>query len=129
MVFGLSAISSICVFIFKEQIVRLFVQPDATLVIEASVQMIRVEACGYVFLGIIWLYNGTLRGMGDMRVLTVSTFMELVIKVCGSVFFSRWFGDAGIWYAAPLGWIIGVIPGFVRFHFTGWERLRERQEI
>ena len=128
-VFGLSALSSVVILIFGDNIVRLFVDSSATLVLSAAAQMIRVEAWCYVFLGFIWLYNGALRGMGDMRVLTVSTLVELVVKVCGSIFFSMWFGYTGIWFAAPLGWILGVIPGFVRFHFTGWERLKQRQAI
>jgi len=128
-VFGLSAISSIVILIFGHDIVRLFVDASAAFVLTASAQMIRVEASCYVFLGVIWFYNGALRGMGDMRILTVSTFVELIIKVCGSIFFSMWFGYTGIWFAAPLGWILGAIPGFVRFHFTSWEKLRQRQAI
>lgn len=37
-----------------------------------------------------------------------------------SIFLSKAFGYIGIWYAAPIGWVLGIIPSAIRYHSGAW---------
>jgi len=73
----------------------------------------------------IWLYNYTLRGMGDILIPLISGLSELVVKVSMSIILSRAFGYIGVWYAMPLAWAIGLIPSAIRFYTGGWHKLSD----
>jgi putative MATE family efflux protein len=120
---SLSALMTALVFIFGDTWVRLFIaEGDAHIeaVVSLSRGAIRIPAAFYVFLGGIWLYNYTLRGMGDITIPFVSGMLELVCKVGLSVALGYWFGYMGVWYAMPLGWVVGIIPSVIRFHRMKW---------
>jgi putative MATE family efflux protein len=126
---AMSAVMTAMVFMFGDAWVRFFIA-DADAHIEAVITIsrvaMRVPALFYVFLGAIWLYNYTLRGMGDVVIPFVSGMLELVCKVGLSVVFAFLFGYVGVWFAMPVGWVIGVIPSVVRFHGGKWERANEK---
>ena len=54
-----------------------------------------------------------LRGMGLVRIALVSSIVELVCKIGISVTLSQVIGSAGIWIAAPSGWVLGLIPSLI----------------
>jgi putative MATE family efflux protein len=122
---ALSLLMAGLVFVFGDAWVRFFIaSADAHIEAVAAVarNAMRVPAAFYVFLGAIWLYNYTLRGMGDVVVPFVSGMLELAAKVGLSVAFAYGFGYAGVWYAMPLGWVVGLVPSVVRFHAGGWAK-------
>lgn len=123
LIVGLSVISTLVMFIFGRRIALFFVDADtAQSVIDSAYNMIRIEASLYSFLGAIWLYNSALRGIGDSNFTLLSSIMELFSKVGLSLLLSRLFGETGIWFASPLGWIFGLLPSLLRFHSGKWEK-------
>lgn len=109
--------------IFANFLVGLYVKPEETAVIEASLSFVRIQSCFFPFLGWIWLYLSTLKGMGKIFITTISSFVELFSKIGFSVFLPMIFGSyVGIWYAAPLGWILGIIPNAIYYYSGKWER-------
>lgn len=122
----LSVIMTGSVFLFGDTFVRFFISNADThidSVVSIARNNLRISASFYIFLGLIWLYNFTLRGIGDVVVPFVSGLLELVIKVGLSIALSRWLGYIGIWFAAPIGWVVGLIPSAIRFHTGGWKKL------
>jgi putative MATE family efflux protein len=120
------------VFIFGDAWVRFFIaETDAHIeaVVHLSQGAMRIPALFYVFLGAIWLYNYTLRGMGDILIPFVSGLAELAAKIGLSVAFAYWFGYMGVWYAMPVGWVLGLVPSVVRFHGGGWAKQLERRTV
>jgi putative MATE family efflux protein len=129
---AMSLLMTALVFMFGDAWVGFFISgADAHLdsVLAVARGAMRIPALFYMFLGAIWLYNHTLRGMGDVVVPFVSGMLELVCKVGLSVAFAFLFGYAGVWFAMPIGWVIGIVPSVVRFHGGKWERVREAVEI
>lgn len=125
----MSALSAVLVFFFGDYIVRFFLSgsdPQLEAIVEISRQLLRITACFYPFLGIIWLYTSTLRGVGEIRIPFLSCMVELVAKISLSIGLSVAFGYVGIWYAGPIGWVLGIIPPMICYHRGKWEKNAER---
>lgn len=110
---GLTILSSAVMLLFAQPLAQIFLEEDVAAVLDGAVAMIRTEACFFWALGIIWAVNSTLRGMGLVRIALVSSIVELVCKIGISVTLSQVIGSAGIWVAAPSGWVLGLIPSLI----------------
>ena len=119
---GLVAISMSVLFIFGGKLALLFVKPEETATLTAALKMIHIDAGFMPMLCLIWLYNSTLRGMGFIKPTVVSSLLELCSKIGLSFALSALFGYVGIWLAAPIGWVIGLIPSAGYYHFSGWKK-------
>lgn len=124
LVVSMSFISMAIIFFFGDGFVRLFIaESDAhleTIVDIARVQM-RISSCFFPFLGAIWLFSNTLKGLGDIRITVFSGMIELASKVGFSFLLSTLFGLTGVWFANPLGWVLGLIPLVIRFYKGRWQ--------
>jgi len=132
---GIMLLMSLCmtgiIFALGDWLTGLFISSsDAhiTTILSHAGSMLQVYASFFVFLGLIWLYNFALRGMGDVLIPFVSGLIELVAKVSLSIVLFRYFGPTGIWFANPVGWVLGLIPAAVRFHSGGWMKLSGRRK-
>ena len=110
---GLTILSSAVMLLFARPLAQIFLEEDVAAVLDGAVAMIRTEACFFWALGIIWAVNSTLRGMGLVHIALVSSIVELVCKIGISVTLSQVIGSAGIWVAAPSGWVLGLIPSLI----------------
>ena len=63
-----------------------------------------------------------LRGMGHILPTVVSSFVELLSKIGLSIALSAIFGAIGIWFSAPIGWVLGLIPSVLFYFFSGWKK-------
>lgn len=120
MVIVLSVISSVAIFAGAKQVALLFLNADEVGILNDSAQMIRIVSCFYIFLGAIWIYNNALRGVGYVKATILSSIVELFAKVGLSIWFAKIFGYVGIWYAEPIGWILGLMVSGVIFHRKKW---------
>lgn len=120
MVVVLSVISSVAIFAGAKQVALLFLNADEVGILNDSAQMIRIVSCFYIFLGAIWVYNNALRGVGYVKATILSSIVELFAKVGLSICFAKIFSYVGIWYAEPIGWILGLIVSAVIFHRKKW---------
>ena len=115
------SVSMLAEIIFARNLALLFLDGTNTVILDLAVQMIRVEGCFLPALGAIWLINSCLRGMGFIKPTILSSFTELFAKIGLSILLSSFFGPVGIWFSAPIGWVIGIIPGAVYYFFSGWK--------
>lgn len=123
---GISVFACILSRVFASQLVGLYVTAEETAVIEAAILFVRIQACFYPFLGWIWLYLSTLKGVGRIPITTVSSVVELGSKIGFSLLLPALMGSfVGIWYAAPLGWILGIVPLAVYYYSGRWTKLPE----
>lgn len=110
---GLALLSTVVMLIFAKPIAMIFMDSSAentAYVLEAAMSMVRIEAVLYVALGAIWTVNSTLRGIGAVKITLVSSVVELVSKIGFSLLLPLFFDYVGIWLAAPIGWVLGLIP-------------------
>ena len=120
---GLSIFAGALTLIFSEPLVSLYVKPNETEVIAYSLEFIRIQAWFFPFLGWIWLYNSTVKGMGKINISMVSSVVELCSKIGLSLLLPIWIGTTGIWFAAPIGYILGIIPLLIYYYSGRWKKL------
>ena len=118
----LSVIATVLMLLFGRYVSMLFVDGSETEILSISGWLIRIEACFYPALGLIWLFNSALRGLGQVNVTIFSSVVELLSKILISVLLSRVLGPVGIWFAAPIGWVLGGIVSGVAFYRGDWEK-------
>ena len=116
----LVCIAMFVMLVFGRYLALMFINADETAILEAGVKMIRIEGIFLPALCAIWLFNSALRGMGKIRPTIISSFIELGSKIGFSVVLSSFMGYVGIWLAAPIGWVLGIIPGAVYFLKKKW---------
>ena len=126
LILSLEVFSMVVMLLFAEPLTKIFLDADSNaFIIQNAVRMIRTEACFLPALGIIWLMNSCLRGMGRIKPTIVSSFVELFSKIILSLLLSRMLGAQGIWLAAPIGWVLGLIPSSIYYFFSGWKKKAE----
>jgi len=107
---GLALASTVVMLIFARPLALVFMDQPSDYVLDAAVSMIRIEAVLYAALGGIWTVNSALRGIGAVKITLASSIVELVIKIGVSVLLPLAIGYVGIWLAAPIGWVLGMVP-------------------
>ena len=118
---GAAIFSAVIILLFTRGFISIFIDPAAEPVIAANaITMVRIMACFLPFIGLIWLYNSCLRGVGAIRPSFISGMVELFSKVILSIVLSRLFGATGIWFASPLGWILGILPVAWYYYSKKW---------
>ena len=111
---SLALVSTAVVLIFAKQLALIFMDADAApQVLEAAIVMIRIQGTFFFALGSIWAMNSALRGMGLISITLVSSAVELISKIGFSLLLPLFMGYVGIWIAAPIGWVLGLIPSAI----------------
>ncbi len=113
---GLALLSTVIMMAFAKPIARIFMDSSAEnldYVLEAAVAMVRIEAALFLALGAIWMINSTLRGIGAVKVTLASSLVELISKIGLSLLLPLFLDYIGIWLAAPIGWVLGLIPSVI----------------
>jgi len=125
---SLALLSTVVMWMFADFFAKLFLDTNqTTLVLEGAVSMIRTEALLFVALGAIWTVNSALRGMGKVKITLISSIIELVSKIGISVLLPMAIGYAGIWMAAPIGWVLGLIPSLA--YLILWFRRKQNSPL
>lgn len=111
---GLALVSAVVVIVFAKQLALIFMDSDAaSQVLNAAISMIRIQGALFFALGTIWALNSALRGMGLISITLVSSAVELVSKIGFSLLLPLFMDYIGIWVAAPIGWVLGIIPSAI----------------
>ena len=120
---GLTLFATTLTLIFADFLVGLYIKAEELEVVEASLSFVRIQACFFPFLGWIWMYNSTMRGMGKITITTISSFVELGSKIGLSILLPILLGSyVGIWYAAPIGWVLGILPNAIYYYGGFWKK-------
>ena len=127
---GLALLSTAVMLFFAQPLALIFMEQPSLYVLDAAVSMIRVEAACYVALGAIWTVNSALRGIGAVKVTLISSIVELASKIGISVLLPLAIGYVGIWLAAPIGWVLGLVPSllYLALWFKNPERLERKKD-
>ena len=119
----LVAVAMTVMLVFAPPLANIFVDADESpLAVSGAVDMVRTEACFLPALGLIWLSSSCLRGMGKVAPTVVSSMVELISKIALSIVLAYFFGARGVWFAAPIGWVLGIVPNALYYFFSGWKK-------
>lgn len=105
--------------ILAPKLIGLFVDSSESInVINVGTEFLRTLAPFYLVVGLKMVCDGVLRGAGAMKDFMFATFSDLILRVAISFILASIIGYSGIWWAFPLGWIIGTALS-VYFYYKG----------
>lgn len=124
---SLCAVSMAVMLLFKDQLMWIYIDPltSGEAVQALTREYLTVTAFFMPALAVILMFLAVLRGMGEIPPTVVSSFVELACKIGCSILLSHWFGTVGLWFALPVGWVLGLIPPMQFYYFGKWEERAE----
>jgi putative MATE family efflux protein len=114
-------ISNTFIILFGKNIMMLFT--DDPSVIKTGAECLVVLNSFYIIFGIMFIFNGMLRGVGATIFPMLTTLVALwFIRVPAAAYLSTEFGYTGIWWSFPIGWTVGML-GAVTYYLSGrWKK-------
>lgn len=110
----------IVVLIWGQELMQLF-NNDAE-VIEIGKQYLLIVSSFYIVFSSMFVMHGTLRGAGDTLVPMFITLISLwLIRIPFAWLFSQKFGQTGIWWSIPAGWLVGLIASWFYYKAGYWK--------
>ena len=113
--FGL--LLSVCVFVFAEPLMSLFLDTSEQAVIAEGVRYLHIEGAFYYLIGALFLLYGLYRALGRPGMSVVLTVVSLGVRVVLAYALSAIpaIGVVGIWWSVPIGWVLADVLGVVYF--------------
>lgn len=108
-----SVVISLLVCIFAVPLMKIFVGGGETAVIEAGVRYLRIEGALYCGIGCLFLLYGYYRAVKRPGMSLLLTVISLGFRVVLAYILSSFIGEAGIWLAIPIGWMLADITGLI----------------
>ncbi|MBQ0066491.1 MAG: MATE family efflux transporter [Firmicutes bacterium] len=110
---------------FSKYFVLLFMESKEVEAISVAVRYLVIVSTFYVFCGISQTFQNLLRGVNYVAVPTISSIIELVVKIGISFLFAKQFGYNGIWWAWPISWIVTDVFLFLYYRMKAYPALRK----
>lgn len=107
---------SVLVFVFAPNLVLIFVKKEAIDVIEVSVYYLRIVCVTYTLLGFLQMFYGFYRGLGEVNVSIILTFVSQGTRVLLAYGLAITpLGFTGICLAIPIGWFLSDTLGIFMY--------------
>lgn len=104
--------------VFQGDFIMGFFTNDAE-VIRVGEEYLTIVGSFYLVFSAMFATSGVLRGAGATVIPMITTVISLwMIRIPGAYFLSQKMGETGIWWAIPIGWIIGLILAYA-YYLTG----------
>ena len=109
-------------FIFGKEIIDLFLDENNSKdAIDFAMKYLRIVSAFYIVKGFMNAYCGVLKGAGDIGVFVLATMMNFLIRLILVYVFSNSIGESIVYYAVPIGWVIGFLIGYIRYKSGRWK--------
>ncbi len=77
----------------------------------------------YVVFSAMFTISGVMRGAGDTLIPMFFSLISLwFIRIPGAWILSDHFGEIGIWWSMPIGWLVGLILSFAYYLTGNWKK-------
>jgi len=116
------------VIVFGRPLMQLFVKEGGEEIVRAALTYLRISACFYLVLGLLFIYRNTLQGMGRTVVPMLAGVAELVARVGGTLFLIDRWGFVGACLITPFAWIGATVLLFAAY-WSVMRRLRRPQPV
>lgn len=91
-------------------------------VIRIGDQYLTIVSIFYILFTLMFIYNGVMRGAGDTLFPMFFSLLSLwIIRLPIAYLFSEKIGPAGIFWAIPAGWLIGLILSYSYYKSGRWK--------
>lgn len=113
---------AIVIILLRSPLLHLFDTNPA--VVDAGCQYIICTVPFYFLFAIMQVYVGIMRGAGEAVVPLLITLLTLwVIRVPVAIFLVHTLQNpAGIWFASPAGWLVGMILSYLYYKSGHWKK-------
>lgn len=116
-----SVLVTLLVIFFRHQLMALFTSDPE--VIRIGAEYLIIVCSFYVVFSAMFVIGGLLRGAGATLIpMFITLFALWVIRIPSSWWLSRQFGAVGIWWAIPLGWVIGAGFSWIYYLKGNWRK-------
>ncbi|NLK06250.1 MAG: MATE family efflux transporter [Spirochaetales bacterium] len=105
----LSMAATLIVFLFGEQLARLFIAAEETLVISQTVQYLHIVSYFFIALGMIFVFRNTSQGLGSGLIPMLSSIIELIFRALAAITLPALLGYVGICLSSPLAWVAAAL--------------------
>lgn len=125
---ALALFSTAIYLIFAKRLVALFTSENNAQIIEIGAEFLYILSPFYAIVCIKIIFDGFIRGAGDMAGFTVSTMTDLIIRVGLSYLFVKVFdsGFKGIWWSWPVGWVVGAAVAVIFYISKRWLKTADK---
>lgn len=104
-------------------LIYLFLDNPKGQAMTTALQFLRIVTPFYFVVAAKVVADGILRGTGAMKQFMVTTFSDLLLRVCLSICLSQIFQVLGIWMAWPVGWCVGACLSLLFYRKGSWKRV------
>ena len=114
---GFGLFISLCVFLFAEPLMRIFIDAGETAVIAEGVRYLRIEGTFYCLIAALFLLYGLYRALARPGMSVVLTIVSLGTRVGLAYAMAAVpaLGVVGIWWSIPIGWLLADALGIVYY--------------
>lgn len=127
-VVAIALFSTAVYLIFAKQLVGVFISNKNNEIIDIGSVFLYVLAPFYIVACIKIIFDGFIRGAGDMIGFTAGTMTDLILRVGLSFVFVKGFhlSYVSIWWSWPIGWTLGAIVSICFFLSKRWQKTAKK---
>jgi putative MATE family efflux protein len=117
---ALALFTSLCVILFRNQLMHLFT--DDVAVIAIGAEYLVIVSSFYIFFSAMFVIGGVMRGAGDTLIpMFITLFALWAVRIPAAWILSRYFGVDGIWWSIPVAWFIGMALSYLYYLKGNWK--------
>ncbi|TCO03635.1 MATE family efflux transporter [Natronoflexus pectinivorans] len=121
MAWTISLAVMLIVLLWGNQLMSLF--NDDPEVIRQGREYLIIVCSFYIVFSSMFVLHGTLRGAGDTIIPMFITLISLwIVRIPFAWFLSKHFGESGIWWSIPAGWMVGLAGTWIYYKSGRWKR-------
>jgi putative MATE family efflux protein len=114
-------VTTLFIILMGHVLMSLFTKDPA--VIKVGNQYLTIISSFYFLFTLMFIYNGLLRGAGDTLIPMFFSLLSLwVIRIPIAWYLSGKIGSTGIWWAIPLGWLVGLLLSWMYYRTGNWKK-------
>ena len=92
-------------------------------VIKIGDQYLTIISSFYFLFTLMFIYSGLLRGAGDTLWPMFFSLLSLwIIRIPLAWYLSGKIGASGIWWAIPIGWLVGMVLSYLYYKSGNWKK-------
>ncbi|MEG2038908.1 MAG: MATE family efflux transporter [Oscillospiraceae bacterium] len=113
---------TLIIYLFGPWLLNMFMDSGTnSQAIEYGMSYMKTVSVFYVLMGVLFISNGLLRGVGDMKVFMLSSMSNLFVRLIVAYGLAHFFGQSMIWWSIPIGWAVGATVSFTRYKSGKWK--------
>lgn len=118
---GISLFFTAAFIIFRYRLVGLFMSGSGSEALHIGARFLMIVVPFYSIVCVKITTDSVLRGGGVMGQFMFSTFFDLFLRVALAFVLSKEFLSDGIWFAWPVGWILGAVASVIFYAGGKWK--------